>query len=209
MFELVAAFFGLLCVWLTAKENIWSMPVGIINCVMWIYMFGQAKLYADAGLQVVFIGLILYGWYNWLSGDINRLGVTKTRHISMQEVAAACVFFGAASLLLAVGLDQYTDAAIPFLDAPLAIASVLAQVFLSRKVLQNWLIWITIDVFSIGMYAYKELYITSGLYVIFLVLACKGFYDWSKELKSSAAPVMASRTIAKTKEEIQEWFKKV
>lgn len=179
--ELIAAFFGLLCVWLTARESIWSMPTGIINCVLFIYMFFTAKLYADMGLQIIFIGLIIYGWKTWLSGDKNNLGVIKTRDVSKVEIAYGFAFFCMGSALLGNMLNTYTDAALPYLDAPLAVASIIAQALLSRKVLQNWLIWIVVDVLSISMYYYKELYITSGLYFIFLCIAMRGYLKWQKE----------------------------
>jgi nicotinamide mononucleotide transporter len=80
-------------------------------------------------------------------------------------------------------MKTYTDASLPFLDASLAIASLIAQWLLSKKILENWIIWILVDIFSIGMYWYKELYITSGLYMIFLILATSGLISWYKAKK--------------------------
>lgn len=180
--EIFAAISGLLCVWLASKERFSSLPVGIVNCLLFIYMFVEAKLYADAGLQVVFIVLSFYGMYVWKSGDRNNFDVRKTRSITANEIALSAGLWIAGTLGLNHLLSTYTDASIPLMDSALAVASVFGQWFLSKKVVQNWIIWISVDVFSIGMYAYKELYITSALYAVFLVLATKGFIAWKSEM---------------------------
>ena len=181
LIELLAAITGLACVYLTTKEKISSFYVGFVNIALFIYMFIDAKLYADATLQVVFAVLSFYGIYVWLSGNKNTKSVAITRDITRNETLISLAIGILASFGWAALLTKYTDASVPYIDAPLAVASVIAQWFLSKKVIQNWLIWITVDVFSVGMYAYKGLYITSGLYAIFLMLAAKGFMDWRKE----------------------------
>lgn len=179
--EIVAAVFGLLCVWLTSRENIWSFPVGIVNSALFFYMFLDIKLYADMSLQIVFILLSMYGWKVWLSGDRNTKGVTTTRNITRREAGLAVGIWALLSAGFTAIFTNFTDAAVPYIDVPLAVASVMGQWFLSKKVIQSWWIWIAVDVFSIGMYGYKELYITAGLYAIFLVLAIKGYLDWRNE----------------------------
>jgi nicotinamide mononucleotide transporter len=181
LIEVLAAITGLACVYLTAKEKIASFPVGIINIALFMYMFYGAKLYADTTLQVIFLGLTLYGWYFWTHGNKNTKSVLVTRDITSNEILASVSIFLCASAVWATGLSMFTDASVPFIDAPVAVASILAQWFLSKKVVQNWLMWIAVDVFSIGLYFYKELYITSALYGIFLVIAIKGFLDWRRE----------------------------
>ncbi len=179
--EIWAAITGLLCVYLTTKEKISSYPVGFVNLGLFVVMFYQAKLYADMMLQVFFFFLMVYGLFIWLSGNKNAKQVRVTRDMTPTEFKYSMLGFVFLSLGWAFILHKYTDAAIPWIDAPIAVASILAQYFLSKKVLQNWIIWIVIDVFSVGMYAYKQLYLTSGLYAIFLILAVKGYYDWKKE----------------------------
>lgn len=186
--EILGAVTGLLCVWLTAKERLSSFPVGIVNIFVFAFMFYEAKLYADFALQLFFfLPLTVYGWYAWLYGDKNSKSVAVTRNIGAYEAGLLAVFGAMFSVVWAGVLHFYTDAAIPWLDAPLAVASIIAQLLLSRKILQNWLVWIAVDVLSIGMYAYKELYITSCLYAIFLFIAIKGYLDWRKEPQYAAA----------------------
>lgn len=180
--EWLGAISGLICVWLTAREKISSFPAGLANIGFFAYMFFDAKLYADALLQVAFfLPLTLYGWYVWSYGNKNTKSVTVTRDISRNEIAVALSLGAAGSAAWAWILHAYTDASIPWIDAPIAVASIVAQTLLSRKVLQNWLVWIVVDVVSIGMYAYKGLYITSVLYAIFLIIATRGYLSWKDE----------------------------
>lgn len=177
--EITAAITGLLCVWLNAKENIWNYPIGYINVACFIYMFWDAKLYADVTLQCFFAVLMAIGWYTWLTkrqGSAVRPTTKAPNHIFLIWIV---IIFALGGIWGAV-LHAWTDASVPYLDALIAMASVVAQFFLSRKVLQNWLIWIVVDVFSIGMYWYKGLHLTAYLYVMFLLIAIQGYVEWRK-----------------------------
>lgn len=179
--EIAATVTGLLCVYLTAKEKMSNYFFGYINAALYVYMFYEAKLYADAMLNFMFILLMTYGVYCWLTGKKNSKGVRETRNITKIEVISGTAAFLAISVLWSLVLHKFTDASIPWVDAPIAMASIVAQYFLDRKVLQNWFIWIAVDVVSVPMYAYKGLYLVSGTYFVFLLLAIKGYYDWKKE----------------------------
>lgn len=190
--EIWATITGLLCVYLTAKEKMSSYLFGYINAALFTIMFWEAKLYADATLQVMFILLMTYGVYMWMTGKKNRLGVRETRNITRKEIGYGIAWFGFISFLWATGLHLFTDASIPWVDAPLAMASIVAQYFLDRKVLQNWFIWIAVDIVSIPMYAYKGLYLVSLTYAVFLALAVKGYYDWRKEARLRVGEVSST-----------------
>ncbi|MFD1956797.1 nicotinamide riboside transporter PnuC [Paenibacillus thailandensis] len=180
--EVVATATGLLSVWLTARENIWAWPVGLVNVGCFFFMFEEAKLYADMTLQIFFFILSVYGWAVWL---MKREGadVRPTRRIKM----GTAVWLGALAVVLSAVwgyvLETYTDASIPYADAFIATFSLVAQYLLSSKVLENWICWVAVDVMSIAMYAYKELYALSFLYVIFLLIAASGYVSWRRELR--------------------------
>ncbi|OCT11557.1 nicotinamide mononucleotide transporter [Paenibacillus pectinilyticus] len=180
--EMVATTTGLLCVWLTAKENMWSWPVGLVNVGCFFVMFGEAKLYADMMLQVIFFILSVYGWIIWLT---KRGGaqVRPTRQITSRQTVVLSIIFIAVTLLWGFVLKTYTDASIPYADALIATLSIIAQYLLSSKVMENWLIWIAVDVMSIAMYAYKDLYAVAFLYLIFLFIAIAGYIGWKRELR--------------------------
>jgi nicotinamide mononucleotide transporter len=177
--------FGVISVWLTVRENIWCWPTGLVNVLLFVVVFWQAKLYADMGLQVVYAILSVYGWYEWLYGGKGRgeRAVSRTPRFVLVPLLLA-------GLLGLVGLGLFlrraTDAALPFWDAGTTSFSLVAQWMLTKKWLENWLIWIVVDVIYVGMYLFKQLYPTAGLYLVFLVLACLGFQAWTKAL--GAAP---------------------
>lgn len=180
--EIVATTTGLLCVWLTAKENIWAWPIGLVNVGCFFFMFWEAKLYADTMLQVLFFLLSVYGWIIWLT---KREGtkVRPTRQITPRLMFFLSILCVVMTLLWGYVLQTYTDASIPYVDALIATLSIIAQYLLSSKILENWLIWIAVDVMSVAMYAYKDLYAVAFLYLIFLFIAIAGYVGWKRELQ--------------------------
>jgi nicotinamide mononucleotide transporter len=151
---------------------------------LYIVVFGQAKLYADMGLQVVYVALCLYGWYEWLHGgqDYGVLRVSRTPRRALYILGAAGVAF---AFVLGQALYQKTDAALPFWDSSTASFSLVAQWMQTRKWLEAWVVWIAVDVVYVGIYVYKELNPTAALYAVFLGLAVLGLRSWTKSLTPS------------------------
>ena len=183
--ELVAALFGAVSVYLSVRQNIWSWPTAIVNVGLYALVFYEAKLYADMGLQVIYLLLSIYGWYEWLYGGENRTELRVTR-TSPKLGALLVVIALSGSAVLGVMLRRSTDAALPFMDSFLSSTSLVAQWMMTRKKLENWLVWITVDVLYVGMFVYKHLYITAGLYTVFLGLAVRGYIDWRRSMTSTA-----------------------
>jgi nicotinamide mononucleotide transporter len=179
--EVLGFITGAACVWLTVKENIWLWPVSIANNIFFIILFLQAQLYADTMLQVIYIVLEVLGWYWWLHGSENRseLRISKATPLTLAILGILLVLttFG-----LTLVLQAINDSA-PFLDALTTMLSLTAQYMLTRKLIENWYIWISADIIYIGLYASKGLYLTGGLYVIFLVMCVIGLRDWQRSLK--------------------------
>jgi nicotinamide mononucleotide transporter len=185
-FEIVAALFGVVGVYLNVRQNVWTWPVGIVNVAMYVVVFYQAKLYADMGLQVIYIVLALYGWYHWLYGGPRRTTLPVTRGLPRELLIAAGVGVIGAWGIGAV-LARFTDASLPYLDASLTSASLVAQWMATRKLLENWLVWIVADLVYIGMFIYKQLYPTAVLYAVFTVLAVLGYRQWRATLRAPVA----------------------
>ncbi|WP_214626043.1 nicotinamide riboside transporter PnuC [Paenibacillus agaridevorans] len=183
--EIVATTTGLLSVWLTARQNIWAWPVGLVNVGCFFFMFLEVKLYADMMLQVVFFVLSIYGWIVWLT---KREGakVRPTRNLTKPLAILLGMLAVAVTALWGYLLHAHTDASIPYADAFIATLSLIAQFLLSSKILQNWLVWIAVDVLSVGMYFYKELYALAFLYVIFLGIATSGYVSWKRDYDRAA-----------------------
>lgn len=178
--EVSASLFGLVCVYLAARENIWTYPTGIVNIILFCVIFYNAKLYADMTLQIMFFVLSIYGWIYWLRNRGNY-SVRPTTKLTTKGWILVIVL----TPLLAYGwghlLHQFTDASVPYLDAFIATLSVVAQVLLSSKKLENWYLWIIVDVLSIGLYWYKGLHTISFTYFIFLIICIVGVVEWRKQ----------------------------
>ena len=185
LLEIIAAVIGAVSVYLSVRQNIWSWPTAIVNVVVYAVVFYQSKLYADMGLQVIYAGLSVYGWYEWLYGGANRTELHVSRTSSRLGATLAVIAL-VGSALLGTLLWRATDAALPFMDASLSSTSLVAQWMMTKKKLENWLVWITVDVLYIGMFIFKHLYVTAGLYAVFLVLAVRGYVDWRRSLAASA-----------------------
>lgn len=169
---------GAATVWLVVIENIWNWPIGIANAIFFIFLFFEAKLYADMSLQVVYVTLGFLGWYWWLKGGKNKTEL-KVSTISLKEIVLLALIGIISTVIMTNYLQSIHDSA-PFLDALTTVLSLIAQYMLTRKFLENWYVWITADIIYIGLYAYKSLYLTSILYFIFMVMCIIGLIKWKK-----------------------------
>jgi nicotinamide mononucleotide transporter len=185
--EYVAAVFGILSVYLVTRQNIWAWPTGIVNVGLYAAVFFAARLYADMGLQVIYLILSAYGWYAWLYGGAQHTALRVSR-ISRRAGLTVLLLNAAGWLALASLLDRHTDAALPWLDSALTTTSLAAQWMMTRKLLENWLVWIAVDTVYVPMYFSQALYPTAALYAVFLVLALVGYRDWRHSWRAAQEP---------------------
>ncbi len=195
--EILGFVSGALCVWLVARQNVWNWPIGIANNVMFLILFWTAGIYADAGLQIVYMGLALYGWWAWLRGgtDHGRLPVTRTTRSQWLVLGAVGV---TATVGLTVLLDTVTDSTVPLPDAITTVLSLLATWGQARKKLESWWLWITADVIYVPLYAYKDLWLTAVLYVGFLALCVLGLRNWSASYATTPRAAAGSAAASAT-----------
>lgn len=172
---------GALCVWLVVRRNIWNFPLGIANNVFFIMLFTQAGLYADAGLQVVYIGLGLLGWHWWLRGGPEHTAL-QVRGTPGWAWPAAGAFVAGGTWLLHWLLTTHTNSTVAGWDALTTTMSLAAQIMLNRKWLGNWVVWIVADVIYIALYASKGLWLTSLLYAVFLAMCVAGLRQWRRSI---------------------------
>ncbi len=182
--EISGVITGLLCVYLAAKNNILNWPIAIISVVIYIFIFFDSKLYADMGLQVYFLFMNIYGWYFW-SKHAKTAPKTPVSRIKRSEIIVSALAIIAFTAIIGFLLRKNTDAAFPFIDSFCTACSVVAQVFLARKVLENWLIWIFVDLIYIYVYLSKNLDITAGMYAIYVIIALMGYIQWRKDWKKT------------------------
>jgi len=179
--ELTGFITGLLCVYLAAKNVIWNWPLAIISVSFYAFIFFEKHLFADAGLQLYFLAMNIYGWYHWSKRSPAENVVPVVRITHMQMIASVA---GIAAVTLFLGsVLKYTTASYPYLDSFCAACSVVAQLLLARKVLENWLIWTFVNAIYVGIYIFKDLHLTAIMYAIYIPIVVLGYIDWKKQLK--------------------------
>jgi nicotinamide mononucleotide transporter len=177
---------GLLTVGLLVRQHILNWPIGILNVLLLMLVFWSAGLYADAGLQIVYVVLGLYGWWAWLYGGARHTPLVVRRTSRTEWIGLAVT-----GVLLTGGLwlflDQLTGSTVPLADALTTALSLLATYGQTRKLVESWWIWIAADLVYIPLYGYKDLWLTAILYVAFLVLCVLGLRAWRRALRDQAA----------------------
>jgi len=185
--EIAGFITGALSVWLAVRQNPWNWPFGVANAVCFLILFWEARLYGDMALQVLFIAICLLGWYRWLFGGEGHSRLRVTR-IGARGAIVYTVVGVAATAALTPYLRSVGDAS-PLLDALTTVFSVEAQYLMTRKVIEHWWVWMAADVIYIYLYASRNLYLTSLLYIIFFAMCVVGLRDW---LRDSAAQQAAA-----------------
>ena len=191
--EIVAAVISAAAVFLGVRQSLWNWPLGIVSVLLYVVVFVRARLYADAGLQIVYAAMNAYGWYEWRFGGARRTALPVTRTPArLWPLLAGLALVG--SLLLGWSFARFTNAAVPYLDSALTAVSLVAQWMMTRKLLEHWLVWIAVDVVYVPMYLSRQLYPTAALYLVFLGLAIAGHFAWRRDWRAArdAAPLRAA-----------------
>jgi nicotinamide mononucleotide transporter len=175
--EWVAAGFGVLNISLLIFRSVWNYPFAIAMVGLYIFVFWEERLYAEAGLQVFFILANIYGWVLWLKagGDDDRVPV---RWLDWPSRGVWTMVTLALSLNLGWAMERFTNAVMPYADSAIAGASVAAQLLLAFRRIENWILWVVIDIASIGVYLNRGLYPTAALYGGMLVMSLIGLREW-------------------------------
>ena len=174
-----------MCVYLAAINNIWNWPFAIISTAIYIYVFAKVALYADMGQNAYLLLINIYGWYYWGRQPANAPKVPVVR-ISRKQIFFLVLIACMATPVLGFSLVKlssalhYQPAAFPYLDSFCTVISLTAQVFMARKILENWLIWIFVDIIYVGIYLSKDLQPTAFMFGIYAILALVGYLDWRK-----------------------------
>jgi nicotinamide mononucleotide transporter len=190
--EILGFVTGAVSVILAVRESAWNWLVGIANNIFFFLLFWKSKLYADALLQIIYAVISVYGWWNWVHGGTgsSKLAISKTTK------RTAFLLFGITALatgIMTYLLTAFSDSKVPFWDGVTTALSLTAQFMLSRKLLENWWVWMTADIIYILLYCYKALYLTGFLYAIFFALCIAGYRGWLKAFKSISQQIEAMR----------------
>ena len=176
---------GIAGVFLTIKRSPFCWPISALNVILYGVIFYDAKLYADMGLQGVFLFFSVYGWYAWTKGSENYLPDSSPLQVTqstIKELSFGLLFIIPIAMILGFMLKNQTNADFPYIDSMLASLSIFAQILQTRKRLENWYLWILVDTVYILIYVSKDLYLSALLYAVFLGLAIQGVIEWRKVL---------------------------
>ncbi len=182
-FETIAFLLGIANIILLIRRSIWNYPVGIVMVSIYGWVFFNAHLYSDALLQPFFFVVQFVGWYQWFKHrqpDGNLIVASSSAVERLIYVGATAL----GALLLGSAMKRWTPASFPFWDASVASASVVAQLLLTWRRIENWLWWIGANCISIVVYPLKGLYLSSALYVFFMIMSSLGFIAWRKQLRT-------------------------
>jgi nicotinamide mononucleotide transporter len=186
--EVVGALLGLAYIILGVRQNILTWPAGILSSLLYIFIFLDARLYANMGLQFYYTAMSLYGWYYWLRGKREDPGgklpvVPLTPRQGATAAAIALPLF----LIISFILKNYTDSPVPVTDAFISTMGIIGTWMLARKILFNWIIWIISDSCAITLYLSRDMWPTALLYIIYLGMAFYGYLTWKRTLTPSAS----------------------
>jgi nicotinamide mononucleotide transporter len=189
--EAFAVLASLCSVWLSVRRHILTWPTGILGVSAYFVVFLRERLYADMGLQVLFLVQCSYGWWAWRR--IEQRAEPPIRVLSARRRAGLVVGVVAAAWGVGTLLARYTDAAAPYWDAAASVLSITANQLLARRLLENWVLWIVADVLYIGIFTWKGLYLSAGLYALFLAMVVAGLRRWTREYAAAGgAPAAAA-----------------
>lgn len=177
LLEIIAVVLGIANIVLIIRRSVWNYPFGVAMVTLYFFIFRDLKLYSDAGLQIFFLVINIYGWWSWQRNQ-QSAGEIVVERLGRQGLLAWIVGSAVATLGWGFVMSRYTDASHPFWDAGVAMLSVAAQILMTRRYLENWWWWIVVNIISIPLYIVKGINLTAGLYVLFLALAVAGLLEW-------------------------------
>ena len=180
--EVVAVVVALAMVGCNIREIHWGWPLAILSSLMYFALFWKNRLYGDAALQIFFATVAFWGWFQWLFGhraDGSHIAVTRLSPRGVRNLLLACALLWPAAGLF---LKRFTDTDVPWWDGFPTAVSLVGQFLLGRKFIENWLVWIAVNLVSVGLFAYKGLWLTVALYLVFIGLSVVGYRAWQRKL---------------------------
>jgi nicotinamide mononucleotide transporter len=179
-FEIFGTVFGLISIWLTVRASVWCWPTGIVNIALYLVTYTEARLYSDVVNYLVMLALSIWGWIEWARGPRRPARPIATASPRARGAALAAAALG--SLLMGWLFATFTDASMPYWDSLVAAPSLVAQVLLALKLVENWYFWIFADVVAIGVYLVKGLWLVAALYAVYLGFCLVGVRKWRRQV---------------------------
>lgn len=182
LLQIVGTLLGLLYLWLEYKANIWVWIVGAIMPMVHGVLYLQSGIYADAAMQLYYVAAGIYGLFVWLRGEKRSEKRIDIQHTPKQWIFSLVAVYVVLHISLYFLLTEFTDSRVPLLDSMSTALSIVAMWMLSRKLVEQWLVWLVVDMISVGLYLYKGIPITAMLYMLYCALAVAGYMRWRKQV---------------------------
>jgi len=182
LLELLAVVFAVAYLVLAVKENSLCWYAAGISTLIFLFIFWNVKLYMESGLQIYYLAMAFYGWYQWRDAQTETVSLRVSKWRAKQHIVAL-VLIAALTFVTGSLLNSGTDANMPYLDSFTTWASVVTTFMVARKILENWLYWLVIDSVSIYLYLDRELYFTSLLFAIYIVIIFFGWFAWNRSYR--------------------------
>ncbi len=183
LIEIAGTIFGITYVILSVKQKVATWLFGLLTSLLYIYIFFTTKIYAQMAIQFYYVFISIYAWTLWAKGSKSK-SEEKQLHVTYLDKSQILIFSGVTLLLWAtinIILKKFTDSPVPVADSFIAALSITATWMLARKKIENWLIWIVANGFSVGLYLYQNMYSTSILYIVYMMSAIWGFVEWRRD----------------------------
>ena len=191
VFEWTGLISGLLCVVLPIRKNIWTWPIGLVYSIVSLVVFYQAQLYSEFGLHIYYVGMNAYGWYFWSRPSTHANAERKQKsersvtRIAPRTAIVLALLVLAGIPILAEIMQRTTDADLAYIDSTITVLSFAAMWMSARKMLENWAVWLVVDVIATGVYLVKGIELYAVLYGVYIVMAVAGHLAWRAELASA------------------------
>lgn len=182
LLQIVGTLLGLLYLWLEYKANIWVWIVGAIMPMVHGMLYLQSGIYADAAMQLYYVVAGIYGLFVWLRGEKRSEKRIDIQHTPKQWIFSLVAVYVVLHISLYFLLTEFTDSRVPLFDSMSTALSIVAMWMLSRKLVEQWLVWLVVDMISVGLYLYKCIPITAMLYMLYCALAVAGYMRWRKQV---------------------------
>lgn len=184
--EVIAVITAVAYLALAIRQNIWCWACAGISTALYVYLFFDARLYMESGLNVFYFGMAIYGWHVWTSGrSVGQSVPVASWSLTTHALAIAVII--ALSAASGYALDEHTDAEFPYVDSLTTWGAMWTTFLVARKVLENWWYWLAIDLASVFIYSTRGLELTAALFVIYLIMIPFGLLSWRKSWREQAA----------------------
>ena len=177
--EVAAVVLGIAYLLLAMRESLWCWPAALVSTSLFLIVFWRVNLLMETALQIYYIAMAIYGWWHWRHGG-PKASILTIRRWRLSQHALALLVVITLTLISGTLLSRQTDAALPYLDSFTTWGSILTTWMVTQKILENWLYWLVIDAASLILYLDRELYLTAGLFLAYLIIVIFGFFAWRK-----------------------------